>query len=115
MKHFKHLLGAALVAAALAAVAGLLSNDYYLRIMFMMCVYYLCAVGMNVFMAVSLPGVAAFELHFIGAAAACGAHSGLLVRLGAARACAAGRSPGCGFHVTSSSLTRISVPPVTCT
>ena len=32
-------------AAALAAVIG---NDYYLRIAFMMCVYYLCAAGMNV-------------------------------------------------------------------
>jgi branched-chain amino acid transport system permease protein len=32
-------------AAALAAVVG---NDYYLRIGFMMCVYYLCAAGMNV-------------------------------------------------------------------
>ena len=32
-------------AAALAAVIG---NDYYLRIGFMMCVYYLCAAGMNV-------------------------------------------------------------------
>ena len=29
----------------LAAVMG---NDYYLRIFFMMCVYYLCAAGMNV-------------------------------------------------------------------
>ena len=35
----------ALGAAALAAVIG---NDYYLRIGFMMCVYYLCAAGMNV-------------------------------------------------------------------
>ena len=32
-------------AAGLAAVVG---NDYYLRIGFMMCVYYLCAAGMNV-------------------------------------------------------------------
>ena len=32
-------------AAALAAAIG---NDYYLRIAFMMCVYYLCAAGMNV-------------------------------------------------------------------
>ena len=32
-------------AAILAAVIG---NDYYLRIGFMMCVYYLCAAGMNV-------------------------------------------------------------------
>lgn len=33
------------IAAALAATVG---NDYYLRIGFMMCVYYLCAAGMNV-------------------------------------------------------------------
>src|SRR5882762_1353073 len=32
-------------AAALAAVIG---NDYYLRIAFTMCTYYLCAAGMNV-------------------------------------------------------------------
>src|SRR5207244_1712187 len=32
-------------AAALAAAIG---NDYYLRIAFLMCVYYLCAAGMNV-------------------------------------------------------------------
>ena len=48
MKHFKHLLGVGGVAVALVALAAGLSNDYYLRIMFMMCVYYLCAVGMNV-------------------------------------------------------------------
>jgi hypothetical protein len=42
------------------------------------------AVGMNVFIAVHVPvpGAAAFELHFIGAAAACGAHSNFLVRWG---------------------------------
>ena len=32
----------------LVGVTSLVSNDYYLRIVFMMCVYYLCAVGMNV-------------------------------------------------------------------
>ena len=32
-------------AAALAAVIG---NDYYLRIAFMICVYFLCAAGMDV-------------------------------------------------------------------
>ncbi len=34
--------------AALCALVSLLNNDYYLRIAFMMCVYYLCAAGMNV-------------------------------------------------------------------
>ena len=37
-----------LVAAALIGVTSLFGNDYYLRIAFMMCVYYLCAAGMNV-------------------------------------------------------------------
>ena len=36
------------VAAALAACAALVDNDYYLRILFMSCVYYLCAAGVNV-------------------------------------------------------------------
>jgi ABC-type branched-subunit amino acid transport system permease subunit len=34
--------------AALIGVTSLFGNDYYLRIAFMMCVYYLCAAGMNV-------------------------------------------------------------------
>ena len=33
---------------ALIGVTSLFGNDYYLRIVFMMCVYYLCAAGMNV-------------------------------------------------------------------
>jgi branched-chain amino acid transport system permease protein len=48
MKSLKHLLGAGAVTLALALAAGQLSNDYYLRIAFMMCIYYLCAAGMNV-------------------------------------------------------------------
>lgn len=48
MKRNQHLLGVALVAAALVSITSLLGNDYYLRIIFMMCVYYLCAAGMNV-------------------------------------------------------------------
>src|SRR3954463_6939200 len=35
-------------AAAAAGLAWTLGNDYYLRIFFMTCVYYLCAAGMNV-------------------------------------------------------------------
>lgn len=46
--HLRHLLGVLLVAAVLAGIVGQLGNDYYLRIAFMMCVYYLCAAGMNV-------------------------------------------------------------------
>lgn len=48
MKRGQHLLGVLLAAAALIAITSLLGNDYYLRIVFMMCVYYLCAAGMNV-------------------------------------------------------------------
>jgi branched-chain amino acid transport system permease protein len=35
-------------AAAVGIAAMAIGNDYYLRIIFMMCVYYLCAAGMNV-------------------------------------------------------------------
>lgn len=48
MKRSQHLLGVVLVAAALVGATSLFGNDYYLRIVFMMCVYYLCAAGMNV-------------------------------------------------------------------
>ena len=48
MKRGKHLFVVTFAVAALAGVTSQLGNDYYLRIAFMMCVYYLCAVGMNV-------------------------------------------------------------------
>jgi branched-chain amino acid transport system permease protein len=48
LKRFQHVLGVLLVAAVLAAVVGQLGNDYYLRIAFTMCTFYLCAAGMNV-------------------------------------------------------------------
>ncbi|MDI1269951.1 MAG: branched-chain amino acid ABC transporter ATP-binding protein/permease [Polaromonas sp.] len=48
MKHARHPLAVLLVVAALFGVTSMLGNDYYLRIVFMMCVYYLCAAGMNV-------------------------------------------------------------------
>lgn len=48
MKRDQHLLMVVLAAAALIGVTSLFGNDYYLRIIFMMCVYYLCAAGMNV-------------------------------------------------------------------
>ncbi|MFC4279000.1 branched-chain amino acid ABC transporter ATP-binding protein/permease [Achromobacter aloeverae] len=41
-------LGAAVVAALLAGLAGWLDSDFYLRILFMCGVYYLCAAGTNV-------------------------------------------------------------------
>ncbi len=48
MRTYSHVL--CVCAIALVAGAGALSigNDYYLHIAFMMCVYYLCAAGMNV-------------------------------------------------------------------
>jgi branched-chain amino acid transport system permease protein len=48
MKALNHPVAVVLVAAALIGVTSLFGNDYYLRIAFMMCVYYLCAAGMNV-------------------------------------------------------------------
>lgn len=48
MNGLKHLLLVAVVVAVLAAIAGGVANDYYLRIAFMMCVYYLCGSGMNI-------------------------------------------------------------------
>ena len=48
MKRFQHPMLVVLVAAALIGITSLFGNDYYLRIAFMMCVYYLCAAGMNV-------------------------------------------------------------------
>ena len=48
MKSTKHVITVVLVTATLLGATSLLSNDYYLRIVFMMCIYYLCAAGMNV-------------------------------------------------------------------
>ncbi|MEN5181045.1 branched-chain amino acid ABC transporter ATP-binding protein/permease [Comamonas testosteroni] len=48
MKRAQHFIGVASAAAAVIGVTSLVGNDYYLRIIFMMCVYYLCAAGMNV-------------------------------------------------------------------
>ncbi|WP_432727800.1 branched-chain amino acid ABC transporter ATP-binding protein/permease [Variovorax sp. W6] len=48
MKRLAHPLAVVLVAAVLVGIVSMSGNDYYLRIAFMMCVYYLCAAGMNV-------------------------------------------------------------------
>ena len=48
MKRAQHCIGVVLVAAGVIGATSLFGNDYYLRIVFMMCVYYLCAAGMNV-------------------------------------------------------------------
>jgi branched-chain amino acid transport system permease protein len=45
---FLHPIAVIAVTLAAAGFAAVVSNDYYLRIGFMMCVYYLCAAGMNV-------------------------------------------------------------------
>src|SRR6185312_14385378 len=47
-KRLAHPAGVVAFAAALIGVVSMFGNDYYLRIAFMMCVYYLCAAGMNV-------------------------------------------------------------------
>ncbi len=47
-ERFGHPAGVLLAAALLVTVVGLVDNDYYLRILFTMCPYYLCAAGMNV-------------------------------------------------------------------
>jgi branched-chain amino acid transport system permease protein len=44
----KHLIGSVAVTGLVAAGAAFINNDFYLRIMFMTGVYYLCATGMNV-------------------------------------------------------------------
>ncbi len=48
MKSARHLLVVVLVVAVLAMATGCVSNDYYLRIVFIMCVYYMCGAGMSV-------------------------------------------------------------------
>ena len=46
LNKFQHVLVVLLAAAILLAVVGQFGNDYYLRIAFTMCTYYLCAAGM---------------------------------------------------------------------
>ena len=48
MKGYAHPVGAIVFGAVLAAAAAQVSNAYYLGVAFMICVYYLCAAGMNV-------------------------------------------------------------------
>ncbi|MFM0616318.1 branched-chain amino acid ABC transporter ATP-binding protein/permease [Paraburkholderia nemoris] len=48
MKHGTHVLYVCILAAVLMGGALAVRNDYYLHIAFTMCVYYLCAAGMNV-------------------------------------------------------------------
>jgi branched-chain amino acid transport system permease protein len=48
MKRAQHLVAVVALVAVLIGATSLVGNDYYLRILFMMGVYYLCAAGMNV-------------------------------------------------------------------
>ncbi|MBN3761992.1 branched-chain amino acid ABC transporter ATP-binding protein/permease [Burkholderia sp. Ac-20365] len=48
MRKYSHIVCVCALAFVLGAGALLVRNDYYLHIAFMMCVYYLCAAGMNV-------------------------------------------------------------------
>ena len=48
MSGLRHLGASVAFTVAAGAGAAALSNDYYLRIAFMMCIYYLCGAGMNV-------------------------------------------------------------------
>jgi branched-chain amino acid transport system permease protein len=43
-----HVIGVVAISLAVAALVSAIGNDYYLRIAFMICVYYMCAAGMNV-------------------------------------------------------------------
>lgn len=44
----RHFIGVLAVAGLLAVIAPYVANEFYLRTMFMICVYYLCAAGMNI-------------------------------------------------------------------
>lgn len=48
MKSVLHVLLTAVAVGVLVAISSAITNDYYLRIGFMMCIYYLCGLGMNV-------------------------------------------------------------------
>ena len=48
MSSLRHVFGVVAVVAILIALTGQIGNDYYLRIAFTMCIFYLCAAGMNV-------------------------------------------------------------------
>ncbi|MBB4041788.1 branched-chain amino acid transport system permease protein [Microvirga flocculans] len=44
----RHLIGSVALVAVIAAAASFIENEFYLRTLFMICVYFLCAAGMNV-------------------------------------------------------------------
>ena len=44
----RHIIGSIVLVAALAVGAAFIENEFYLRTLFMICIYFLCAAGMNV-------------------------------------------------------------------
>ena len=44
----RHIIGSIGLVAALALAASFIENEFYLRTLFMICVYFLCAAGMTV-------------------------------------------------------------------
>jgi branched-chain amino acid transport system permease protein len=44
----RHIIGSIVLVAALAVGTSFIENEFYLRTLFMICVYFLCAAGMNV-------------------------------------------------------------------
>lgn len=44
----RHILGSIAFVAAIATAASFIENEFYLRTLFMICIYFLCAAGMNV-------------------------------------------------------------------
>lgn len=44
----RHIIGSIVLVAALAVGVSFIENEFYLRTLFMICVYFLCAAGMNV-------------------------------------------------------------------
>ncbi|EIM28846.1 branched-chain amino acid ABC transporter ATP-binding protein/permease [Microvirga lotononidis] len=44
----RHVIGSIVLVAALAVGASFIENEFYLRTLFMICIYFLCAAGMNV-------------------------------------------------------------------
>lgn len=105
MNGLKHLAGVLALCAVLVAVSGLMTNDYYLRIGFMMGIYYLCGAGMNV-----LVGYAGQKSLGQAGLFAAGAYSVALITMNTAwnpwlaLLCAAAISGICGVLIALPSL-----------
>jgi branched-chain amino acid transport system permease protein len=101
----RDILIAVAVALAAAALAGATDNDFYLRILFSICVYFLCATGMNV-----LLGFAGQKSLGQAGLFAAGAYAAALLTTAAdldpwlALALATAISAGCGVLIAAPSL-----------